>query len=224
MQPKAWSHSALKAFETCPKKYYMTTVEKRFTEHKGEAVTWGSEVHKAFEDYFKTGKPFPIGMRQFQTVADSIKAAVTPKVEELTETKLAINRDFQPVGYFDRDVWVRCVVDYGIKNGSKALIVDWKTGKKSQDSDQLALMAGMMFAQAEELTQITSSFVWLKEPKGNQMDKLVFSRENTGEIWDRFLRRVEAFEEAFVKEDFPAKPNGLCRRFCPVTSCPYNGT
>ena len=222
---KAWSHSALKSFEQCPKRYYETSISKRYQDAGGEAMMWGSEVHKAFENYFKNGKPFPMGMKQFQPLAEQLKRSAEPKqVEEMTETKLALSQQLQPTSYFAKNVWVRGVVDYGIINGKKAAIFDWKTGKRKSDDDQLALMAGLMFAQDPELEYIVSTFVWLQEDPGQQMERLEFKREDVGEIWGRFFGRVEEFQKAFEKEDFPPRPNGLCRRYCPVASCPYHGT
>jgi len=222
---KAWSHSNLTSFELCPKKYYATSVAKSVQEPAGEAMTWGKEVHSAFENYMGSGKPFPMGMKHFKKVADPLMVPEGSSAEVLIEAKLALDVNLSPTGFFDRDVWVRCVVDYGVVKGSKALLVDWKTGKRKDDYDQLALMAGVMFAQEPKLQQVDSMFVWLKEKTQKDMIQDVsFTRKDIPDIWNRFLPRVERFQRAFDNDNFPPNPNWLCKRHCPVTSCPYHGT
>jgi CRISPR/Cas system-associated exonuclease Cas4 (RecB family) len=223
---KAWSISALSAYETCPKRYYMVSIAKKFSDPPSEAMTWGSNVHKAFEEYLRNGKPFPVGMKNLEVMAQQFGAAGKQADEELVETKIALNAELEPVTYFAKDVWVRSVVDYGIINfaKSKAMVIDWKTGKKKSNDDQLALMGGMLMALDERIDEVDSTFVWLQEPKGRQMEKLTYRREDMGAIWGRFLPRVERFQESFKKDDYPARPSGLCRRYCPVTSCPHHGT
>lgn len=221
---KAWSHSSLKSYEQCPKRYFLTSVEKKFVEPPSEMMDWGKNVHSAFENFYKRQQRFPMGMKQFEEIATRLRAKPSAAVEVMTETKLALTKDLEPCGYFDKNVWVRCVVDYGIIKRPNALIVDWKTGKRKDDDDQLALMAGVMFAQDSEIKQITSTFVWLQEPPSSQIKQIVFHRDRVGEIWERFMRRVEVFQQAHATADFPAKPSGLCKRYCPVKSCPYHGT
>jgi len=219
---KAWSHSALKSFELCPKKYYLESVEKRYNEAPGEAMVWGSSVHKAFEMFFKRGSKFPIGMKQFEVLAGALKERAVGS-EVMVETRLALDADFQPAGFFDKSVWVRAVVDYGFVKNNVAVIFDWKTGKKNPSDDQLALMAALMFAQDSDIKMVIASFVWLQEPMGRQLATLTFERAELTDMWNRFLPRVREFHKAFALEEFPTRPNGLCRRWCPVTSCPHHG-
>lgn len=225
MPAKAWSYSALNDFETCPKKYYHTRVAKTFKESTSEAMTWGKNVHESFEKYMKNKTPFPVGMKQFAPIADAFKIPDEHSANVLVEEQLALNTKLQPTGYFDKDVWVRVVIDYGVINKDKALIVDWKTGKKSSNKEQLALMAGVIMKQEPELKRVDSTFVWLKEKQPSEMvEKVTYTRNDLKDIWQSFLPRVKEFQSAFDNEDFPANPNFLCKRHCPVTSCPYNGT
>jgi CRISPR/Cas system-associated exonuclease Cas4 (RecB family) len=221
---RAWSISALSAFETCPKRYYMVSVAKKFSEPPSEAMTWGSTVHKAFEDYFKSEKRFPLGMESYEGLARKMRIAGQQGDEMLVESSLALNQKLQPVGYFDRDVWVRSRVDFGILKSPQVMVVDWKTGKRKESDDQLALMAGMILALRDDVQKVVSTFVWLQEPQDQQVEKKLYARDQVGEIWNRFLPRVERFQEAFRKDEFPTRPSGICRKWCPVKTCPHNGT
>lgn len=220
MPRKAWSISTLKAYETCPRRYYEMNVLKNFQDKPSEAMTWGNEVHKAFENYIRDGTPFPIGMRQFTPIADAMKKQPGDK---LVEQKLALSEVMSPTTWFGRNVWVRCVVDLAITNGDKCVIVDWKTGKVKEDFDQLALMAAVMFNQAEELEQITAMFVWLQEEWPNNVSKVTYTREELPSLWDRFLKREETYQNAHTTNDFGPRPSGLCARYCAVSTCPYHG-
>ena len=63
-------------------------------------------------------------------------------------------------------------------------------------------------------------FLWLKD---KAVDKEHFKRSDIGAIWSRFLPRVERLEKAVKDGDFPPKPSGLCKKWCPVTTCEFHG-
>jgi len=217
---KAWSHSALSQFETCPKRYWHLNVAKDVREEKSEAQDWGSAVHAAFQKRFQKGTPFPLGMRQFEPlIAPLLKLPGTPVVEQ----KLALDVDFQPSAWFGPRVWVRAVIDAAFIRGNRALLIDWKTGRRSEDDDQLALSAGVMFAQMAELETIDSAFCWLQERPHEAFVRTTFTRGDVPAIWERFLKRVAVYQEAHRMTNFPPQPGPFCRRFCPVKQCPYHG-
>ncbi len=220
MPKKAWSISALKKFENCPRQYYEMNVLKNFQDKPSDIMAWGNDVHKAFEDRFKSGKKFPLGMRQFEPIA---AAFAKQKGEKLIEQKLALAPTFNPTTWFGKNAWVRSIVDLALVHDDKAIIVDWKTGKVREDFDQLALMAAVMFNQAEELEQITAMFVWLQEEWPDNISKVTYTRDELPQLWERFMGREERYQDAHRKTEFPPKPSGLCARFCPVSTCPYHG-
>lgn len=218
--PRAWSHSALSSFETCPKRYWHLSVAKDVKEVKSEMQDWGQEVHTAMQKYFQKGTPLPLGMRQYESLIEPLaKLPGHPVVEQ----KLALDVDFQPCAWFADRVWVRAVIDAAFIKGSRAILVDWKTGRRKDDDDQLALSAGVMFAQVKELETIDSAFCWLQERPAEAYVRSTFTRGEVPAIWDRFLRRVEAYQEAHRTTNFPPQPGPFCRKYCPVKSCPYHG-
>lgn len=217
---RAWSLSALNNFETCPRKYHETAVLKRFKEPEGEALVWGNRVHKAFEDYYRNGKPFPKGMERYKQIADRFLGAIDWDVVE-AERKFAMNRNLDETAYFARDVWVRGLADVLLIKGDTALVLDWKTGKRKFDDDQLALLAAMVFRGYPSVTKVRAAFVWLAD--GDAVDQHFYSRDEQQALWSRFTGRVKKFDEAFKADDFPPNPSGLCRRHCPVKTCEYHG-
>ena len=48
-----WSFSKAKAFETCPKQFYHVNILKEYPFEETEAMRYGTEFHKACEDYIE---------------------------------------------------------------------------------------------------------------------------------------------------------------------------
>ena len=216
---KAWSYSALNQFETCPKQYYEEKIAKSVPFRESEAMADGKADHKALELRVVRNKPLPLGRRHLERFAKLVEKL--PGSTTHGELKAALNANYEPCDWFADDVWVRVIIDV-IKTGDdSAFILDWKTGKRKPDLDQLALMAAVVFSQLPEMQRITAALVWTKSAK---LDKKVYKREELPALWNRFLPRVERFQHAFKTTTYPAKPSGLCRRHCPVESCPHHGT
>ena len=70
----AWSYSSIKLFDQCPKKYHHLRVLKDVKEQEGEHLVYGNEVHKAAEEYVKSGTPFPEKFGYAKPVLDTLKS------------------------------------------------------------------------------------------------------------------------------------------------------
>lgn len=215
----AWSYSHLNGLKTCPKRYYHTMVVKDVVDKETSALTHGNNVHKSLENYIASDTPMPVGMRQYQPIADKIKAA---HGEALTETQLAVNEALQPVDWFADDVWCRTIIDAGKISPPRALILDWKTGRRSPDELQLKIMGLVLLAYMPELTVVEAAFIWLRE--GNKSDSTTIHRDDIASEWAEIMPLVERLRKAKENVDFPPLPGRLCKNYCPVKSCPYNGT
>lgn len=215
----AWSYSALKTFEQCPRKYYHTAIKKDFVEEKGEQQKWGDRVHKALEERItQPAKAQPIEFHKYLPIADRIAGA--PGIT-FAERRIALDEQFRPVDYFDPSVWVRGIVDVGKLNGQRATLLDYKTGKKKDDPDQLKLFALIGFSVHPEVTVTATGFVWLQEMELGKA--AVYRREQMPALWNDFLPRVEALKHARATNVFPPKPSGLCKAWCPVKTCEFHG-
>lgn len=216
-KPFAWSYSALTRFETCPKQYYHLNVLKDYADADSDAAREGKEIHDALYKRVIKGTPLPFALRPMESVA--VKFAES-EGEKIGEVRVALNRDFEPVDFFAKDAWVRGVFDLLIIRGELGVLVDWKTGRPKEDVTQLLLMAAIAFGYAKELQTIKTAFVWTKN---RSITPKTVRRDDVRRIWALILPRVEAMETAYKTTEFPANPNGLCRDYCPVRSCPHNG-
>jgi RecB family exonuclease len=215
----SWSYSKLKNYRTCPKRYYLIDILKKYKEDfTGEALAWGDQVHKAFEKAVKDGTKFPKGMEQFEEAAARLRAV---KGKIMVEQKLAIKKDLTPCDWFDKEAWFRGIADYLAVNGKVALAIDYKTGKILEDSEQLALLAECVFSHYPEVEAVRAEFWWLKDDAATPA---VFYRNKRQETWRRVLPEVMILEKAHVETNFPATQSGLCRKHCIVTECPHNGS
>jgi hypothetical protein len=215
----AWSHSALNKFETCPRQYYLLRVSKQAKDVKGEAALWGDTVHKHLEARAKDGAPLPSYLDYLDPIVGRILA--TPG-EKIIEHKITITQGYTATSWFAKDAWCRSIVDLGVVGETSATLLDWKTGKRKPDSDQMALFAGMALAAYPYIEVVHTGFVWTKDRK---VDRDRFTRSDAPAIWREFLPRVARLEHAFATNAWPANPSGLCRKYCPVGKalCSYCG-
>lgn len=212
----AWSYSALTAFETCPRKYYHTRVAKDIVEPETQALTWGNAVHKALELRVSENIPLPTGMTQWEPLVSRL----TTKGEVFTEKAIALNKDLTPVDWFDRSVWVRGKLDLTIIQDDKCIVLDYKTGQPKSDGSQLQLFAALAMAVYPEVDRVKTGFVWLKT---NGLDTTPYTRDDVPNIWSYFAPRVARLEDAYETNTWPEIRSGLCRAWCPCSSCPNNG-
>lgn len=216
-KPIAWSHSALDSFATCPKRHYHVKVKKDFKETFGPEADYGKMVHKAFEDYLLKNKKLPMDLQHHAKILDKLKAAPG---EKYGEQQLAITPEYDPTGWFDNDVWSRAIIDYMLIHENKAKIFDWKTGKIKDDFDQLKLFILFISIFRPEVDEFTAAYYWTK---GKQFTTFKATRADLPQLWNELLPKVRKFEIAHKTTDFPAKESGLCKRYCPVLTCPHNG-
>ena len=212
-----WSYSALTSFETCPRKHYHLRVAKDVVEPQGEAAMWGDTVHKAIEARIKFKTLLPKGMEKWERIVSKFD---TPKGLVLVEEKLSLTKNMQPCKWGAPDCWVRGIVDIGVDGGKKVTLVDWKTGKVKHDLDQLKLFAGLYMQAKPYVEKVKTAFVWLVH---NKMTKEEFTREDLPSIWEDFSTRARRLELAVQKNHWPPKPSGLCKAWCYVMTCEFNG-
>ena len=218
-KPKSfsWSYSKLKNFESCPKRHYHLDIAKDVKDEESEALLYGNQLHDALAKRIGKNVPLPEPFKHMEPWAARV---VTGEGNVLVEQKLAINKDFGPCDFFDKDAWFRGIGDVIKIVGGAALILDWKTGKVVEDSQQLALMSACVFAHHPTVRKVRAEFIWLKEDASSRAD---FTREDMPKMWNNIWPRIEALEYAHTTTTYPAKPGYLCRRWCPVQKCPHHG-
>lgn len=215
----AHSYSALKLFETCPKRYYHQRITKEVKDEPGTATVYGERVHKQLEDYLKTNTPLPTETAALQPLCDTVKANTAEGGMLLIEQEYTLTSDLKPTSWFAPDAWLRFKLDVlAIRPNGRAIVIDWKTGKRRPDFDQLEMFALAVFSFWPSADRVSSMFVWTKE---NATDKETYKREHLDDMWTRLLTRIHRVEKSLETDVWPAKPSGLCK-FCPCrTFCEF---
>lgn len=213
-----WSHSALKDFEGCAKRYHEVKVLKRFPFTDTKHTIYGKDVHKAIEDYGRDGKPLPPEFVIFQPVVDALLAKPGRK---LFEHEMALTKDLRPCDFKDDNRWVRGIADLLIVDDDNltARVVDWKTGNdKYPDRDQLTLMSLMVFAHFPHIRSVSSALFFIV--KGS-MVKHKMAREDAEAAWWDYRERVAKLEAAHEFDVWNPSQSPLCG-WCPVKHCTFN--
>lgn len=219
-KPFAWSWSALDAFESCPRRWHLTKIVKAFPEPVNEQMLEGQKFHKALELRVDRKKTLPEKYAYCEPIVARLEKAAEGGTM-VAEQKIGLTRDFKPCDFFAKDVWLRTVVDCQIDRGQNAMVLDWKTGKKKEGYDQLALTAGVKYALQPDLERVTTAYVYFSDPA--PIVKETFVRADAPGIWQNILPRVGKMEKALATGEFPPKPSGLCKRHCPCINCEHNG-
>lgn len=214
-----WSFSRLKSFEQCPKQFYHEKILKAYPFVQTEAILYGNEFHKAAENFIGKDEPVAEKFSYAQKALENLKGREGDKHCEL---KLGITEDLQPCGFYDKDVWFRGIADLIIVNGSRARVVDYKTGKSARyaDKGQLELMALSVFAHFPEVETVNAALFFVV-CRDLVQEKYAF--ENKEELWKKWITKYNAMAEAAKNDVWNPRPSGLCRRHCPVVECPHNG-
>jgi len=210
-----WSHSALKDYEGCPRRYHEVRVLKKHKFQETEATLYGTALHKAAEDYIKDGTPLP---QQFAFIKDALDSLNKKKGRKLCEHQMALTIDLNPCGWKDPAVWVRGIADLLILDDDNltAWIVDYKTGSnKYPDREQLKLMALMVFAHFPHIRKVNAALLFVVK---NDMVKASFDLDDIEPSWWDYRERIARIEQAYDTGVWNPRPSPLCP-WCPVTTC-----
>lgn len=215
MKPLPVSWTTLSGLVTCARQFFHIKVAKDFKEEKGEAALWGDYVHKAFERRIKYGEPLPEDIAKWEKLLAPI-----PKDGAHCELKLAMTREFKRCDFFAKDVFMRCIIDFFrvSMDGSKAKLIDWKTGKRKVNN-QLMFSALIVFYLYTHVDEIETLFVWLQD--GVKPDRMVYKREEIPEMWAKLMPDLRHYRDTFHTGVFPPTPSGLCRGWCIVKTCEH---
>lgn len=216
----AWSYSAIKTFEQCPKKYYHLKEAKDVQDVSGEAANYGSAVHVAAEEFVRDGTPIP---PKYSFVIGVVKTLQARPGEHLPEVKLGVRKEedgtFTPTDFDDPEAWYRGIADLLIIDGHEAVCIDYKTGKSSRYADmkQLDLLAGAVFTHFPKVMIIKSALIFVVAKDLITKTHLRTEKSTYFSVFDEQLRRLATARRTGV---WNTKDGPLCG-WCPVEECPH---
>jgi hypothetical protein len=218
MKTVTWSHSSLKDYEGCPRRYHEVKVLKNYPFKDTDATLYGKELHTAAELYIKEDTPLPPQFAFLQETLDALKAKPGRK---LCEHQMGVTKDLKPCKFMDKEVWVRGIADLLIIDDENltAKVVDYKSGNnKYPDREQLKLMALMVFAHFPHIRRVSGALLFVVK---EDIAKASFMVGEAEEYWWDYRERVARIEQAHETGVWNPKPTPLCG-WCPVTTCEHN--
>lgn len=211
-----WSYSALKEYQNCPKKYYEVRVAGNYETIPSPQMIYGTEVHKALEDYVRTGIALPKNYERFKRFADDLIAIPGVKY---CEYEMALTKEKTPCDFKDPNRWVRGITDLLIVDGDTAFIVDYKTGSnKYPDPKQLRLMALMTFAHFPEVNHVKAGLLFVAHDTFIPEE---YKREDMDKSWLHFMPTLTRIDNSYDTNVWQANPTPLCK-YCPVKTCDFH--
>ena len=218
MEKVKWSHSALKDFEGCARRYYEVKVLKKYPFPDTEQIRYGTQLHEAAEKYVRDNVDMPPQFEYVKPVLDSLLAKPGRK---FVEYEMGLTEELNPCGFKSENVWVRGIADLIIVNDDNftAYVVDYKTGNdKYPDRDQLVLMSLMVFKHFPHIKRVKSALLFVVK---NTMVKHEMTIDEEEAAWWRYRERVARLSACHSNDVWNPNPTPLCG-WCPVTTCEHN--
>jgi RecB family exonuclease len=213
-----WSHSSLKDFEGCARRYHEVKVLKKFPFQDTVQTRYGKDLHKAAEDYIQDDTPLPEQFAFVQPTLDSLKAKTGRK---FVEYEMALTEDLNPCAFDSENVWVRGIADLIIVNDDNftARVVDYKTGNdRYPDRDQLILMSLMVFKHFPHIKRVKSALLFVVK---KSMVTHEVGAEEQEQLWWRYRERVARLAASHSVDVWNPNQTPLCG-WCPVTDCEHH--
>jgi hypothetical protein len=213
-----WSHSSLKDFEGCGRRFHEVKVLKKYPFQETDATRYGNQVHEAIEHYIKEGTPIPPQYEQFAPIVD---AMLNKPGRRFAEYEMALTKDLRPCSWGSPDAWARGIADILIVDDDNltAWVGDWKTGNnRYPDRDQLVLMSLMAFEHFPHIRKVNSALLFIVK---NDLVKLQMLREQAPAAWWKYRERLAKLEASYANNVWNPTQTPLCR-WCQVTSCEFN--
>ncbi len=218
MPKVVWSHSSLKDFEGCARRYHEIKILKNYKVQETDATRYGTDLHKAAEDYLADGVVLP---SRFTFVKDVLDVLYKKPGRKLTEYKMALTEKLHPCAWDAPDVWVRGIADLLIIDDENLTVwvVDYKTGNnRYPDREQLVLMSLLVFANFPHIRQVKSALLFVVK---NDMVKHNMSVDETKDEWQRYRERAARISTCIDSGVWNPKQTPLCG-WCAVKSCEFN--
>lgn len=215
-----FSHSSLKDFQNCPRKYYEVKVLEKYPREETEATAYGTQLHEQCELYIRDGRPLDQNFRFLQPVLDKLKAMPGRKYPEY---EMALTKDLRVCNFHAPDRWVRGIADLIIVDDDNltARVFDYKSGSdKYPDTSQLELMALMIFKHFPHIRSVSGGLLFVLK---NSVRKCKVELDMQDKMWWKYREEVARIEQAHATGVWNPKQSGLCRKWCPVLDCSFNG-
>ena len=75
-----------------------------------------------------------------------------------SRTETTLTENLTPTTWWEKDAWLRSILDVLILFEDEAIVMDWKTGKRRPDFSQLEIFALQVFSHYPNIKKVQSTF------------------------------------------------------------------
>lgn len=225
------SYSSLEKFMNCPRQFHEIRVLKNFKDDfTSKSAVEGNRVHGLMEQAFRwkerdcSDKSLNPAISMIWNNIDKLAKKHGP-AKIITEAPLAVRQNLErPCEFWDKRAGFRGKIDLLVLSGKMAYIVDHKTGNPQYAKmDQLEAMAYLVAQTFEHIESMVMHLVFVNQLEGSQYKKITIDLDWETEFKDELSRKIARVENMKKEGDWFAQPNGLCKNYCAVRTCPHNG-
>ena len=217
---RSWSYSRLLDFEACPLMAKLKIIDKipeperplppGKTEHANDR---GTRIHDAAERFVRGGVELIPELKSFSAEFHDLRNKYEHGMVSL-EGEWAVNKDWEPVAWGDKDAWARIKLDAFVRlSKTHAVVIDYKTGKKFgneiKHAEQTQLYQLAAFLRYPELETIDVE-LWYTDQ--DDLTHMKYTRSQGMRFFQNFNQRGIAMTSA---EEFPPSPNVFACKWCP---------
>lgn len=219
----ALSYSRISDFNTCPLLFREKYINKTVKFEQNEAMKRGEKIHSELERnvYRALYKQDPVGEQVVLDTHPIIVAFVNKHPMVATENKSAFNEKWKPRDYFAKDVFFRSVIDLEGRTETKggvANIIDFKTSKYNENTEQLKLYNMVALLNYPEIESATSTLLFVDHRRYSP--PVSTHRSQLNSQLHEVKEQSEAIQIALERDDWPAMQNWKCK-WCAVDTCRY---
>lgn len=212
----AWSYSRLSVYRKCPRQFKYKFIDK-LAEPKSDAMERGNELHLTLQRFIEgRTKAIPAAMKKTLGTAYA-HLALLRKMKAKCELEWAVDKDWKPVSWFDKQTWFRAKLDafYVDQTLNILDLTDHKSGKiySDQHAEQLELYAAVGYAFHPEVTEIVARMLYIDQ--GSSVPSVFTDLPKTIPILRKKWARIAA--PIFKDKTFKAVPSRECN-WCPFSS------
>lgn len=222
-----WSYTWVRRWNQCQLQFYFmkhAPEQLRIKDVMSDAANAGIQDHETLERLVNTRNPeasLPEHLEGARKWLRTLCAGDGPA--PLAEVTYDLDERLKPVDNPRknwRSIWLRLRIDAmrWNRSGTKAVVIDWKTGKSTDMDDlQLQLYPAILFQLYPDLEEVTTGYVFTRSGK----DSFVrFHRDQAFELWEPFREFLEAKDAARQSSTYRHNPGFACK-WCPAKQvCP----
>ncbi len=193
---------------------------EKWPREETQQTLYGTKLHEQCELYVRDGRPLDADFKFMQPMMSKLMAMPGRKYPEY---EMALTSDLRVCNFKDPNRWVRGIADLVIIDDDNltARVFDYKSGgDKYPDVSQQELMAIMNFKHFPHIRSVTGGLLVVLM---NTVFKCKIELDAADAIWWKYRERVARIEQAYANGVWNPKSSGLCKKYCVVTTCEFNG-